>query len=388
MVVPPKHFLVAQTIFLGDVVLTIPLLQHLKHAYPEAKIDVIVSKEMEKLLICHPCVSSVLTYDKNGEDKGWSGILKTARRLASNKYSLALVLPGSVRTALAVYLARIPRRIGTDQSNGLLLFADKLKFRRELRSSPHGRSVVFLDRTWKALGGRGSFISPLFTDVVRLVPNHHATLRHLQLLEPLGIPLREELLQPQVYPSKRDIDVIDQLLIEVETQKLIAVAPGSTWATKRWPARKYEASIKQFVQEGYVIVLIGGRSDSELCASIGRKLGPKSLVDSSGKLTPLQSAELLKRCRVLLTNDSAPMHLAASVGTPVVALFGPTVPEFGFSPVGGNHVIVERKSLWCRPCTPHGGERCPIGTHECMNEISEEEVSQAVSKLLGPARAK
>jgi len=376
------RILVAQTIFLGDLVLTIPLLQHLKHAFPDAMIDVLVSKGLEDLLSCHPCVSSVLTYDKNGEDRGWSGTLKTARRLASNKYSLALVLPGSVRTALAVYLARIPRRIGTDQSNGLLLFADKVKFPRELRFSPHGRSIIFLERTWKALGRRGSFISLLFTDVVRIAPDHHVTLRHLQLLEPLGIALREKLLQSQVYPSKGDIDVIDQILTGVETQKLIAVAPGSMWATKRWPASKYETSLKQCIQEGYVIALIGGRSDNELCASVARKLGPRSLVDSSGKLTPLQSAELIRRCRVLLTNDSAPMHLAAAVGTPVVALFGPTVPEFGFGPVRGNCVIVERKSLWCRPCTPHGGERCPIGTHECMNEISEEEVIQTVFKFL------
>src|SRR3990172_7654313 len=99
--------LVAQTIFLGDLVLTIPLLQHLRQAYPTAQIDVLVANGMEGLLDSHPAVSSIITYDKTARDKGLIGMWRMARRLRREGYSLALVLPGSIRTALVVYLAGI-----------------------------------------------------------------------------------------------------------------------------------------------------------------------------------------------------------------------------------------------------------------------------------------
>ncbi|HEX9006414.1 MAG TPA: glycosyltransferase family 9 protein, partial [Bacteroidota bacterium] len=98
---------------------------------------------------------------------------------------------------------------------------------------------------------------------------------------------------------------------------------------------------------------------------------------------------LLRRCRLLVTNDTAPQHLAVAVGTPVVAIFGPTVPRFGFAPIGPLDTVVETPGLVCRPCGIHGGERCPIGTFECMNLITVQHVLAAVDHILertsGPA---
>jgi heptosyltransferase-2 len=376
------NILVVQTIFLGDLVLTIPLLQHVRHAYPSARIDVLVRKGVEGLLASHPAVSSVLTYAKTAGDRGLLGAWRVAQLLKLGGYSLALVLPGSVRSAIAVCLARIPRRIGTDQSAGILLFADKVKFPRELKSSPNGRSVLFLESIWKMLGGKNSFVSTLFTDVVRIDVKNDAIHRHLQLLEPLGIPVQESNVHPRLYPSHHDEEVVTNQLSDLAAARLIAVSPGSVWATKRWPVDRYASLARQFIARGYTVCLIGGESDAVVCKEIVQSLKSSSLLNTCGKLTPLQSADLLKRCRLLVTNDTAPMHLAAAVGTPCVAVFGPTIPEFGFAPVGGHHVILERKTLWCRPCTPHGGTRCPIGTHECMTGIPVEEVSQAVFRLL------
>ncbi len=374
--------LVAQTIFLGDLVLTIPLLQHLRHACPDAQIDVLVAKGMEGLLASHPAISSILTYDKVGREGGWLGVLRLARRLRRETYSLAIILPGSIRTALAVYLARIPRRIGTDQSSGILLFAKRVKFPQELKSSPHGRPVLLAERIWRASGGKGSFVSPLFTDVVSLNPEYDTIHRHLQLLSPLGVQIEENLLQPKLFPSSADQKRVDEFLLGKASGDLVAIAPGSVWATKRWPHDHFRSLVDELIGGGCRVVVIGGREDAELSERLAQHFPSDSVVNACGRFTPLQSSEMLRRCRVLVTNDSAPMHLAAAVGTPCVAIFGPTVPEFGFAPFGSQHIIIERKALWCRPCTPHGGARCPTGTHECMTGISVNEVSQAVFRLL------
>jgi heptosyltransferase-2 len=374
--------LIAQTLFLGDLILTVPLIQHLRRAYPDAQVDLLVAKGMERLLASHPAVSSVFTYDKVGRESGLLGVQKLVRRLRKEAYSLAIILPGSIRTALAVYLARIPRRIGTNQSTGLLLFADRVKFPQELKSSPHARPVLLAERIWRASGGRGSFVSPLFTDVVSLNLKYDTIRRHLQLLSPLGILIEETLLQPKLFPSPADVKRVDELLSGKASGNLIAIAPGSLWATKRWPLDHYKSLVGGLIQGGCTVVLIGGEDDAELYELLAQHFPSDRVLNGCGCFTPLQSAEMLKRSRVLVTNDSAPMHLAAAVGTPCVAIFGPTVPEFGFTPFGPQHIIIERKALWCRPCTPHGGVRCPIGTHEFMTEISVNEVSQAVFHLL------
>ncbi|MGA9364112.1 MAG: lipopolysaccharide heptosyltransferase II [Bacteroidota bacterium] len=374
--------LVAQTVFLGDLVLTIPLLQHLRHACPDAQIDVLVAKGMERLLASHPAVSSVLTYDKSGKEGGWLGVWRLVQELRKRQYSLAFVLPGSIRTALAIYLAHISRRIGTDQSSGILLFAERVKFPQELKSSPHARPVLLAERIWRASGGRGSFVSPLFTDVVSLNPEFENIRRHLQLLSPLGIQIEETLLQPKLFPSSADQKRVDEFLSNEASGNLIAVALGSVWATKRWPLDHFRSLVDELIGGGCRVVVIGGREDAELSERLAQHFPSDRVVNACGRFTPLQSSEMLRRCRVLVTNDSAPMHLAAAVGTPCVAIFGPTVPEFGFAPFGPQHIVIERKALWCRPCTPHGGARCPIGTHECMTGISANEVCQAVFRIL------
>jgi heptosyltransferase-2 len=337
---------------------------------------------MEGVLASHPAVSTVITFDKLGKDKGWRGILQVARRLRENRYDLAFVLPGSIRTALAVYLARIPRRIGTDQSSGILLFADQVKFPKELKSSPHGRPTILVERLWKLVGGKHSFVSPLYTDVVPLEREKTAIERHLQLLAPLGISTQAELLSPRLYPTDLDEKAVDDILLSLPKEKLIAVAPGSIWPTKRWPVDRYAALAEELVKQGFTVVLIGGETDAEICNQIAASFHSKGLVNACGRLTPLQSAAALKRCCLLVTNDSAPAHLARAVGTPCVAIFGPTSPVFGFAPQGPHDRVIERTSLWCRPCTPHGGSRCPIGTHECMTAISVDEVRAVVFHLL------
>jgi heptosyltransferase-2 len=127
-------------------------------------------------------------------------------------------------------------------------------------------------------------------------------------------------------------------------------------------------------------VIVGGKEDIPLADAIVAA-APGRAVSAAGQLSLPGSAALIQRASVLVTNDSAPLHLATAVGTPVVALFGPTVPEFGFGPRGANDVTLGHDGLACRPCSRHGPQTCPLGHHRCMRELSVEIVAQAVATV-------
>jgi heptosyltransferase-2 len=140
--------------------------------------------------------------------------------------------------------------------------------------------------------------------------------------------------------------------------------------------------INQIADRGWLPLLIGGPDDRDLCSSIAQLSQSPSVRNFAGELTVLQSAELLRRCAVVISNDSAPVHLAVAVRTPVIAIFGPTVPAFGFGPYGISDRIVQTDGLKCRPCSIHGSEVCPIGTFECMRELHVEAVMMQIDQIV------
>jgi heptosyltransferase-2 len=168
-------------------------------------------------------------------------------------------------------------------------------------------------------------------------------------------------------------------------QQLVAIAPGTIWNTKRWLKERYAELAARLADERYEVMLIGGEEDEALCREIKELSGSSRVYSTAGALSTLQSAELLRRCKLLITNDSAPLHFAVAVGTPVVAIFGATVPEFGFAPYGKHDTVVETLGLPCRPCSIHGGRECPIKTFECMNAITVEKVYRRVEEVLARA---
>jgi heptosyltransferase-2 len=157
----------------------------------------------------------------------------------------------------------------------------------------------------------------------------------------------------------------------------IALAPGSIWGTKRWPGYADLAAALEAP-----VVVVGGREDAELAETVAAAAGGRGH-NAAGVLGLRCSAALIARAAVLVTNDSAPLHLATAVGTPVVAVFGPTVPAFGFGPRGPRDVVVEHPSLACRPCSAHGPQVCPLGHHRCMKELSVEAVAAALAAVSG-----
>lgn len=352
-----KKILVFHTAFIGDIVLALPLVQRLRASFPDAHITFVVIPAAANVLENHPAINEILIYDKHRRNAGVSGILKLGKRLRKSQYDVAIIPHRSLRSAIIGWLSKTPRRIGFSTSAA----------------------------------------ARLFTDVVGYDKSLHEIDRNLSLLNPLGLAYSSEEL-PTLYPSKNDAEVVDAFLKNQRFRTptrgrkgqshrqqgvLVGIAPGSVWNTKRWPKEHFIALTKSLLDDGYPVALIGGRDDAVLCSEIRNAIDNVSVVNAAGLLSLLQSAELMRRCSVLVSNDSAPMHLATAMRTPVVAIYGPTIPQFGFAPRGENNVVAEIHGLTCRPCSIHGGQSCPIKTFVCMKDLTPELIHDKVQTVIG-----
>jgi heptosyltransferase II len=329
--------LVIQTSFLGDTILTTPLLSQLANRGP---VDVVTTAAAAPVLAGHPAVRTVIAYDKRGADSGLFGFLRMARRLREARYDAAFLAQGSLRSALLAFAARVPTRIGFATSAGSALYTTKIAYRDDL---------------------------------------HHAA-RLVQLSRPNGREPSDDETRPSLAPGEGEREMVTALLARggvADGERLIALAPGSVWATKRWP---YYAELAKLLASDGRIVVVGGPGDSPLASEI-RSVVP-SAIDATGTLTLLASAELIGRCAAIVTNDSAPLHLASAMGTPTVAIFGPTVPDFGFGPLSPAKIVVGHESLACRPCDRHGPRRCPLTHFRCMRELTPELVAERARTIL------
>ncbi len=332
--------LIIQTAFAGDVVLATPFARGVKQIFPEAKVHFLVKPDTSDLLKNNPYIDTIYTYDKRGLERGAGALLKWIGKLRKEHFDAAFVPHRSLRSALLVWGAQIPRRVGFHRS-------------------------------------AGSF---LFTDVVPYLNEIHEVERNLRLLRIFSE--NEMNFQPELYPGPEEKKAVDAFLQEMKIkpdEKVLAIAPGSVWFTKRWPFQGFgETAGQVWRKRGIRSILIGGKEDHNLASQITGKRNP-FIVNGMGRFSLLESAELIRRCCAILTNDSAPLHLAVAVGTPVVAIFGPTVPSFGFAPYGEKHQVVQ-KELDCRPCAIHGGQKCPEGHFRCMKDITSDEVVQMLER--------
>lgn len=338
---PPgiERILVVQTAFIGDVILATPLAEAINAMFPGCRCDYVVIPAASNLLEQNPKVNTVWRYDKRGRQRGMSALWRFARSLRQQDYDVALVPHRSLRSAALVRLAGIPRRIGFDRSTGSFLFSEIVKYRQV-----------------------------------------HEIERNLELLARLGeIPSG---VTPRVYWNREDEQAVADCLAGLAgADRLYAIAPGSVWPTKRWlPERFAELAKALNATRQSAVILIGGSGDRELCEEIRCATGERC-VNTAGQLTLRQSAALLSKCRLLISNDSAPTHLGIASGCQVLTIFGPTVPRFGFYPYGEDNGVVELK-LPCRPCTTHGSRHCPLGTHACMRELSVAMVLKKVEAML------
>jgi heptosyltransferase-2 len=186
---------------------------------------------------------------------------------------------------------------------------------------------------------------------------------------------------PRLYPTASDQAAADGFLTAADIRDgFVALAPGSIWGSKRWP---YYAELAARLAPDACIVVVGGPEDASLGANVVAAVNGAGgrAVNAAGVLPLRQSVALIGRAQLLVANDSAPVHFASAVGTRVLALFGPTIPEFGFAPSGARDAALGVTGLSCRPCSRHGPPQCPLGHHRCMKELSVETVVNEIGSL-------
>ena len=317
-------------------VLTTPLIAHLASSGP---VDVLATPAAATLLANNPHVRETIVYDKRGVDRGARGFLRLAQVLRKRHYSAAYLAQGSVRSGALAAVSGIGERVGFSTSAGRRFYTVR---------------VPYIENT-----------------------HHSARLLSLATRDPAG-NVNRAVLRPHLYPGPTERAAVDQALGADSGQPIVAVAPGSVWATKRWP---YFAELARALRDEARIVVVGSDADRDLAeAIVGATKGQG--VDTTGRLSLLASADLIGRAALLVTNDSAPLHLASAMNTPTIAVFGPTVPEFGFGPLAESSTVVGRDELACRPCDRHGPQKCPLGHWRCMREISPEQVAGLARSLI------
>ncbi len=332
------RILIIQTAFLGDVILCTPLIKATKKLFPDSFVSFLLIPETKNILENNPHLNEIIVYDKRREDKGVKNFFKMVVKIKKRNFDLALIPHRYLRSALLAYLAKIPQRIGFEISSGSFLFTQKVTYKN----------------------------------------NSHEVDRNLSLLNDFASNLLDK--NPELFPGSEDFSYILKLLRDSgvkDDDKMVGIAPGSIWATKRWlPERFAEVSDLLIQKAGAKAIFLGSKEDKKLCLEIANLMEEKPII-LAGKTNILQSAAIISKCRVILSGDSAPVHMASAMKKPVVAIFGSTIPEFGFAPYGEGHLIIEKK-MNCRPCGIHGRKKCPKKHFRCMREITAEEVFQAI----------
>ena len=322
--------LVIQTAYLGDVILTTPLLQAVADR-DGAPIDVVTTPRAAPLIDTLPAVRQVHPFDKRRTDRGPGGVLRMGRMLRAQGYDMAYLPHRSLRSAALARLARIPNRIGFAGAPGRWLYTARVGWDATRHES---------DRLLSLAGADARRYQPSIT---LTIDDHNAATAWLRA---------------------RGLD----------GRTFVALAPGSVWTTKRWP---YYRGLAERLAPTIPVVLVGGADERALVAG----WETKGVASAVGELSIRAGAALIQRAEALITNDSAPLHIAGAVGTPVIALFGPTVATAGFGPRGPLDRVLGVSGLGCRPCSTHGGARCPLDHHRCMRDLSPEQVLHAFEEV-------
>ena len=325
------NILIIHTAFIGDIVLSTALVSKVKEKYPNSDIYYLTTPLGKEILKNNPKIKEVIVYDKRGKDKGFGAFISFVRRIRKLKIDVCLTPHRYLRSSILSILSGAKIRVGYDIASLSFVFNKKIKY----------------DKTKHEVEKLLSFVDD---DNKRF--------------------------ELEMYPSEKDKLKIDTLVKNLsENKKIILIAPGSKWFTKKWPEEYFKILIQNLIKrDDLLVVITGGKEEKEIELELDSKV-----LDLRGEISLLELAELTKRASLVVSNDSAPIHITSAFpNTRIIGIFGPTVKEFGFFPWSKNSKVFEINSLYCRPCAIHGGNSCPEKHFRCMREITPDLIENEI----------
>ena len=297
--------LIIHTAFIGDIVLSTPLIQKLKDLYPKSEIDYLTLPTNQSVLYNNPNLNEIILYDKKGKDKGIKGFLKVLKILKQKKYDYAVIPHRFIKSILLAKLAKIPDIVGFDVATGSSLLDKKVHYDMKKHE---------VERLLNLVGYEGK-----------------------------KIPVR-------IYPAKENFVKIEKILKNSgytgkKEQKLILVAPGSQRPEKMWPIEKYREIIERLKKnKNYFIGITGSKSEKELPLNFEKD---KNVIDFRGEISLVEFGALISKADVVVGNDSSPIHIASGFEKPfVIGIFGPGKRSLGFFPWTEKSNVIEDNEFY------------------------------------------
>lgn len=316
-----KNILVIQTAFIGDAILASSVLEKLHAFFPQSRISILVRKGNESLYHEHPFLTQTLIWNKQeGKYKSLFRLLKTIRK---QKFDTVINLHRFASSGFLTAFSKAHYTSGYDKNPFSFLFNNKSKHKI----------------------GDGRHETERYNDLIELITDKITA-------------------KPKLYPTFKQFTKIEPYVAHA----FVCVAPSSVWFTKQLPIDKW-IELCNGIPKEVNIYLLGGPTDKFLCEEIKIASNHHLIQNLAGKLSLLESCELMKHAKMNYVNDSGPLHLASAGNAPTTAFFCSTVPSFGFYPLSYNSSVVEVPALYCKPCGLHGYKACPEGHFKCAKEI-------------------
>ena len=331
-----KRILIINLAFIGDVLLSTPVARSLRHAYPQARIDMMTVPVAAPLAQRNPYIDEVIVYDKKGQHKKWKALWQLLRHIRSRKYDLAVCTNFAPRGAMLAFFCGIPRRLGYAAQHGEWFLSDSVSSMRP--------------------------------------PLRHEAENYLDVLQPLGLAATDFSLElalqaDDVVPAAREKEKSDK--------PIVVLCPAGSYRRKSWTTDGY-ATLIQKLSPQVSWYLIGGKAEAAYLQRIAAKAAvPVTLW--SGTHTLPEVAGLMQRAALVISVDTAALHMAQAVHTPVLGLFGPTDPRI-WGPRGAKDRVV-----WLQNCQPCWG-RGECATQHCLRDLSADTVIQIAQEMLAEMR--
>ncbi len=338
-----RRILISRTDRIGDVLLSTPVIKALREKFPQAYIAMLVAPYARDIVEGNPYLDEVIIYDKDGKHKSWWRSIKFAGRLKKKKFDLAVILHPSNRLHLIAFLAGIPLRLGYNRKLGFLVNLRKAHKKQEGRK--------------------------------------HEAEYNLDLLSELGISgSPHDLFMPIRQESERYVEELFRKEGISQADKILAINPGASCPSKIWPVENFARVAEKLAGlHNFKILILGGPKEIHLADKVAHKIKGR-VINLAGKTSVSQLASIFKRCRLFISNDSGPVHLASAVGVPVISIFGRN--QAGLSPRRwgplGKRDKYLHKDVGCIQCLAHNCQK----EFACLKAITVEDVLKAAEDIL------